>query len=191
MVSSQPGSAPLSHARSAYGLLNGADEHTSWSGCGAGDRDRTGMASLEGSVTPAINALVRALVRWTSCLPRALRAIRWTNCSTGFCWPHGQLHSNHAGRGGGSPGCIPARLGLLTRSVSRVGGRGRCGSSGAAIQSDAANFIRSCLRLRKEARVLLPYIPEAFGDGRVVFQRSRDEVPSRAVLVDQVAAEQP
>ena len=50
VVSGQQGSAPLRHESGEKAALSCADGHTSRSGRGAGDRDRTGMASLEGLV---------------------------------------------------------------------------------------------------------------------------------------------
>ena len=47
VVSGQQGSAPLRHGSGTTTALSCADGHTSWSVRGAGDRDRTGMASLE------------------------------------------------------------------------------------------------------------------------------------------------
>jgi hypothetical protein len=47
-VRGKQGSAPLRHRSGAKAALSCADGHPPWSGCGAGDRDRTGMASLEG-----------------------------------------------------------------------------------------------------------------------------------------------
>jgi hypothetical protein len=48
VVSGQQGAAPLRHESGVNATLSCADGHTSWSVRGAGDRDRTGMASLEG-----------------------------------------------------------------------------------------------------------------------------------------------
>ena len=158
---------------------------------GAGDRDRTGMASLEGSVTPAMNALVRALLRWTSCLPRALRAIQWTNFSTGVAGPTVHCTPIAPADEEGASICLPARLGVLTGSVGRVGGRG------------GVWFVRRCHSVRRrELHKVMPSPAEGsprsallhtepFREGTGVFEGLRDEVPSPAVLVDQVAAEQP
>ena len=48
VLSGQQKSAPLRHGSGVKAALSCADGHTSWSVRGAGDRDRTGMASLEG-----------------------------------------------------------------------------------------------------------------------------------------------
>ena len=126
---------------------------------GAGDRDRTGMASLEGSVTPAINALVRALLRWTSCLPRALRAIQWTNCSTGVAGPTVHCTPIAPADEEGASICLPARWAcspvLLAGSVAE----GECGSCGAAIQSDAANFIGHAFACGRKSAFCSPTYP--------------------------------
>ena len=54
VVSGQQGAAPLRHGSCVEAALSCADEQICWSGRGAGDRDRTGMASLESGYRAAL-----------------------------------------------------------------------------------------------------------------------------------------
>src|SRR4051812_39461172 len=59
VVSGRQESSRLRHEISTDVLLSWSDGHTSWSVRGAGDRDRTGMASLEGYDSLHVFVLVR------------------------------------------------------------------------------------------------------------------------------------
>jgi hypothetical protein len=59
VISGQQGSVALRHDRGTDALLSWTNGHMNWSMRGAGDRDRTGMASLEGWGPQAPNRLIR------------------------------------------------------------------------------------------------------------------------------------
>ncbi|PWW25198.1 hypothetical protein JD79_04396 [Geodermatophilus normandii] len=81
VVSGQHGSAPLRYGRSSAARLSCANGHLGWSRHGAGDRDRTGMASLEGAGSRRTSLLVRRLQGHGACLLRALEfSGRWVVC---------------------------------------------------------------------------------------------------------------
>ena len=85
VVSGRQGPVPLRHGRSGAARLSCADGHMSWPGRGAGDRDRTGMASLEGVGPRVASPLVSAESGACCAFHVPLRNMGTQNSGSPFC----------------------------------------------------------------------------------------------------------